>query len=63
MELERELGGKSVDLKCLLARGSQERADRVIRFLSTLALIWKLFDLDLGLLEREPNCSYPLGSC
>lgn len=31
----------------------------MIRSLSTLALIWKYFNVDLGLLQRVPNFSYP----
>lgn len=38
------------DLECLLAAGSRKRPGKVIRSLSTLALIWKLSDLDSGLL-------------
>lgn len=32
---------------------------QVIRSLSTSALIWKCFNVDLGLLQRVPNLSYP----
>ena len=48
------------DLKCQLSIGSQERSVRVITSLFTLALIWKCFNLDLGLLRREPSCGYPV---
>lgn len=51
------------DLKCLLVVESQERTVRVIGSWSTLALICKVLDLDLGLLEREPNCNFPGRSC
>lgn len=46
------------DLECPLAAGSRERPGKVIRSLSTLVQIWKLSDLDSGLLGREPNCNY-----
>lgn len=51
------------DLKCFLAAGSRERTGEVIRSLSSLALIWKLSDLDSGLLDREPNCNFPGRRC
>lgn len=49
------------DLKCLLSIGSQERIVQAIRLLSPLALIWKYFNLDLGLLQREPSCIIQAG--
>lgn len=51
------------DLKCFLAAGSRQSTGKVIRSLSPLALIWKLSDLDSGLLDREPNCNFPGRRC
>lgn len=63
-ELEREsVEADEEDLECLLAAGSRKRPGKVIISLSTLALIWKLSDLDSGLLVREPNCNYPGRRC
>lgn len=62
-EIESDLGGDQEYFKCLLVIGSQERTVKVIRSSSTLALIWNLCDLDVRLLEREPNCNYPGRRC
>lgn len=51
MQLNEELGDRSEDLKMPIGNREVERTLIVLRSLSTLALIGKLFGLHLGLLE------------